>query len=78
MVDAQTVIRELGMGRTTFYRLLNAGQIPYHVEESDRWRRRGAYRFDLAEVKEHLQRRGRVPAVSPVSHQPFPTDSNAS
>lgn len=54
MVGASEVIREIGIPRTTLYRLVEDGRIPVHEEERKPWQRRTSKRFLLSEVKQAL------------------------
>lgn len=54
MVGASTVIRELRIPRTNFYRAIKDGKIPVH-EVRQPWNRREIVkRFKLSEVREAL------------------------
>lgn len=53
MVGASEVIRELGIPRTTFYRLIGDKRIPVY-EERKPWQKRPVKRFQLDEVRTAL------------------------
>lgn len=53
MVGASEAIRELGIPRTSFYRLVEDGRIPVH-EERKPWQKRTVRRFYLSEIRKAL------------------------
>lgn len=53
MVGASEAIRELGIPRTSFYRLVEDGRIPVH-EERKPWQKRAVRRFYLSEIRKAL------------------------
>ena len=53
MVGASEAIRELGIPRTSFYRLIEDGRIPVH-EERKPWQKRTVRRFYLSEIRKAL------------------------
>jgi len=53
MVGASQAIRELGIPRTSFYRLVEDGRIPVH-EERKPWQKRPVKRFLLSEIRKAL------------------------
>lgn len=57
MVGASAVVRELGIPRTTLYRLVNAGKIPTHPDPRP-WRQRRSHVFLLSEVRAALAQLG--------------------
>lgn len=53
LVTAQVVSRELGIPRSTLYRLVEAGKVPA-VDVTKDWHERRQYRFRLSEVRTAL------------------------
>lgn len=53
MVGASQAIRELGIPRTSFYRLVDEKRIPVH-EERKPWEKRPRLRFRLSEIRAAL------------------------
>ena len=55
MVSAQVVVRELGIPRSTLYRLVDEQKIPAHSVRKP-WHQRDRLMFSVAEVKAALER----------------------
>ena len=64
MVGAAAVVRELGIPRSTLYRLVNDKVVPVH-EEQKPWHKAPRLRFRLSEVRDALDQMQRRPAPTP-------------
>ena len=58
MVGASEAIRELGIPRTSFYRLIKDGVIVPVQEDRKPWQRRTVKRFRVSEIRKALDKLG--------------------